>query len=642
MWRRVLIGVLVLASVATLGARTILDVQAFLHAPPHGVGGGSMALRQLISTLPALGWTVSGGVLAGRRPRNALGWLFLACGLLLSGALLLGAAGRSYLDDTSWQLELALTLGFVPLLAVPTVILALYPDGRLPARWWSWPVGVAIAGIVLLCGIPVLLPGVADPARRLLVFPIAAATATIVVATFVRWRRAVYPYRQQLAWFAGCGVVSYVCYVLAGFAYASLRIQGLALVVLLTDPMLVIPIGVAVGVLRYHLLGIKAVLRRGLVYGTLTVLVVTVYFLVTAGLGTVLDDKPLPGVVAAAIVAAGLAPARDRLQRAADRLVYGARRDPLQALAELSDSVAADRLDPVPAAVATVITAVRATGAVIIAPDRKVLARAGAEPERYLALPLRFGGAEIGELRVAEPAEGRYSQDDLRLLTALAAQLAVVISATDLTEALEAERVRVVTATRDERDRLRRDLHDGLGPSLTGMSLGLQALSGMLSNGAAGDAGALVQRLRAETDTAVRDIRRIIDGLRPTVLDTAGLTQAVQRHAGTLDAALPVDVRAGTLPVLAPDVEVTAYRIITEALTNAARHAHARQARVTIDADEALHIAVSDDGCGIDADRTEGVGLSSMRRRAEALGGGLAVHSGDGGTTVTATLPLSS
>jgi signal transduction histidine kinase len=172
------------------------------------------------------------------------------------------------------------------------------------------------------------------------------------------------------------------------------------------------------------------------------------------------------------------------------------------------------------------------------------------------------------------------------------------------------------------------------------MSLGLQALSGMVGDATAGE---LVRRLRAETDTAVRDIRRIIDGLRPTVLDTAGLTQAVQRHAGTLDSALPVDVNAGSLPVLAPDVEVTAYRIITEALTNAARHAHARHASVTISADEVLHIAVTDDGCGIAPDHAStGVGLSSMRRRAESLGGGLAVHSTDGGTTVTATLPLSS
>jgi signal transduction histidine kinase len=352
----------------------------------------------------------------------------------------------------------------------------------------------------------------------------------------------------------------------------------------------------------------------------------------------------LPAAVAAALVAVGLAPVRDRLQRAADRLVYGARHDPLQALAELSDNLeASDRLDPVPAALATITAAVRADGAVIISPEGEPLARAGEEPARYLALPLGFGGTEIGELRVAQPpGGGRYTGANLRLLRALAAQLALVVSANQLTEALEAERIRVVTATRDERDRLRRDLHDGLGPSLTGMSLGLQALPGMI-NEPSGPAVALVQRLREETDTAVRDIRRIIDGLRPTVLDTAGLTQAVERHAGTLDATLPVDVTADGLPVLAPDVEVAAYRIIAEALTNAARHAHAQHASVTISADESLHIAVSDDGCGIATDpATRGVGLSSMRRRAEALGGGLDIHSTDGGTTVTATLPLSS
>jgi signal transduction histidine kinase len=407
--------------------------------------------------------------------------------------------------------------------------------------------------------------------------------------------------------------------------------------------MLIIPIGVAAGVLRQHFLGIPVVLRRGLVYAALTALVYNVYLPVAVAAGLPAARQPMFAVVVAAVVV-GLARVRDRLRRAAIRLVYGARRSPLDALAELSDGVAENNhLELVPAAVAAVAAAVGADGAVLVTPDGHVLARAGQEPDRYLALSLRFGSAEIGELRVSNPSNGEvYSEIEVRLLTALATQLAVVVSAVELTESLEAERSRVVTATRDERDRLRRDLHDGLGPSLAGVSLGLQALAGQVGDPDT-PTGALVQRLRSGTDTAVHDIRRIIDGLRPTVLDTVDLNQAVERHASSLGSALPVEVTVASLPGLPPDIEVAAYRIITEALTNAARHAHARHAQVTITADEALHIAVSDDGCGIPAAvTTAGVGLSSMRQRAEALGGGLAVDSTGGGTTITATLPLSS
>jgi signal transduction histidine kinase len=641
MWRRLLIGSLVLATVAGTTSRIILAAAD----PSRSENTAAMVLHLFFSALPALGWAGSGCLLAVLRPRNAVGWLFLTGGVLGSCTQLLylfaptseAATSEAATSDTSWQLGLAWTLSIIQLAGLPTVVLALYPDGRLPAPWWRWPFGAAIAGgaiqIAILRGFSFL---------NVIGFVlIGLATVTIAVATFVRWRRSVYPYRQQLAWFAGCILVSYALTLLFGLAFIYSDSDVIALVAPVLDPFMFIPIGMAVGVLHYGLLGINAALRRGLVYAAYTVLVFTLYFIVIWAFTEWLDE-PLTAAVTAALAAVGLAPVRDRLQRAADRLVYGARRDPLQALAELSDKLeASDRLDPVPAAVATITAAVRADGAVIISPEGEVLARAGEEPSRYLALPLGFGGTEIGELRVAQPrGGGRYTGANLRLLRALTAQLAVVVSATQLTEELEAERIRVVTATRDERDRLRRDLHDGLGPSLTGMSLGLQALSGMTDDPAA---TTLVRRLREETDTAVRDIRRIIDGLRPTVLDTAGLTQAVERHAGTLDATLPVDVTADGLPVLAPDVEVAAYRIIAEALTNAARHAHAQHASVTISADESLHIAVSDDGCGITADPgPRGVGLSSMRRRAEALGGGLNIHSTDGGTTVTATLPLSS
>jgi signal transduction histidine kinase len=209
-----------------------------------------------------------------------------------------------------------------------------------------------------------------------------------------------------------------------------------------------------------------------------------------------------------------------------------------------------------------------------------------------------------------------------------------------MTEALEAERDRVLVAAATERDRLRGDLHDGLGPSLSGVGLGLQALADRVDSGDGDAVTALLDRIRDEVGIAVTEVRRIIDGLRPTALDTLGLPDAIRRHAATVSAKVPVSVVAADLPALPPPVENAAYRITTEALTNAARHAEASAVRVTLAApDGALEITVSDDGCGVGT-AVAGVGLTSMRHRAETLGGRLGVASAVTGTTVTATLPL--
>jgi signal transduction histidine kinase len=426
--------------------------------------------------------------------------------------------------------------------------------------------------------------------------------------------------------------------------------------VLIFLPLLFVPVAVAVGVMRYRLLGIESVLRRGLVYGMFTMAVVGAYLLVTAIAGAALDRRPLPGVVAAALVALALAPARGRLQRAADRLVYGERSDPLRALTLLGQRVAATgELDLLPGAVASVLAAVRAPSAELVGPDGRILVRveagpggrllagAGAEPgvDGGPVLPLRFGGQLVGELRVAPRGVGEtYSTAEARLLAALALQVAVVVRAVDLTQALEAERDRVVDATRTERDRLRADLHDGLGPSLSGVGLGLQALADTLYHNDRSASTALLDRIRDEVTLAFGEVRRIIDGLQPTALDTLRLPDAIRRHAETISATLPVHVEATELPPLSPQVENAAYRITTEALTNAARHAEAREVGVTLTAAEgALRITVSDDGRGVGTPRA-GIGLTSMRNRAEALGGRLQIASAADGTTITATLPL--
>jgi signal transduction histidine kinase len=643
--------------------------------------------------LLGLVWAITGAVLVDLRPRNALGWLVLAVGVSQAWAVGLTSYGWGYGLRPSvpwWPAYVGTALYIVGWLIPSTLLLALYPDGRLPGRLWRWPVAAAAVAIVLLTAclpFPVLGPDQAPgwalvpafperlgdvllPTRptygtRMFVWvtphpstPVAAqwwpewtriagwvfkpllalSMLTIWVGTMVRLVRARPPRRQQLAWLV-CVVMPF----LAASLVAPVEFANLLGFVSLS----LVPVAVAVGGLRYRLLGIEAVLRRGLVYGTFTAAVVGAYLLVTTVAAAALDrTRLLPGVVAAALVAVGLLPARDRLQRAADRLVYGERRDPLRAVTLLGQRLAiTDELDLLPGALASVMAAVRAPGAAVAAPDGRTLASVGAGPEGgggTLVLPLWFGGTRVGELRVAarRPGESYTNAAETRLLAALALQVAVVVRAFELTEALEAERDRVLAATTTERNRLRADLHDGLGPSLSGVGLGLQALADTLEGTDRTTSTVLLDRIRDEVATAVIEVRRIIDGLRPTTLDTLGLPAAIRRHAETISAALPVQVADCELPPLPLEVENAAYRITTEALSNAVRHADARNVQVVLAApDGSLQITVADDGHGVGA-ATAGVGLTSMRRRAEALGGRLELASGPTGTTITATLPL--
>jgi signal transduction histidine kinase len=635
--------------------------------------------------LVGLVWAITGAALAWLRPRNALGWLMLAVGV--SQAWAVGLTAYGWLRLLEAVPSRAAYIGpalFIPGWLIPaTLLLALYPEGRLPGPLWRWPVTAATVAILLLTAcvpfpvvgpertygwvmVPALPERLADvlmpskptygihafilpaPAATTPVFPqwwvdwrtaagwvfkpiLAASMLTIWVGTVRRLLRARTPRRQQLAWLV-CAVMP----VLAASFLAPVRVANVLIVVSL----LLVPLAVAVGVLRYRLLGIEAVLRRGLVYGTFTVAVVGAYVIVTVLGGSALG-RWLPGVVAAALVAAVLAPARDRLQRAADRLVYGERGDPLSVLTRLGQQVAAPgQLELLPGALTSVIAAVRAPGAAVTAPDGRTIAATGTQPQpdHSVVLPLLFDGRQIGQLQVAlrRPHEG-YTSAEMRLLTALAPQIAVIAKASELTRALETEHGRVLVATEAERDRLRAELHDGLGPSLSGIALGLQALGDLDDQST--QSRVLLHRIRDEVDLAFAEVRRLIDGLRPSVLDTLGLVGAIRRHAETLSTALPVHVVASELPVLPPQVETAAYRIITEALTNAARHAGAKKAQVTmLVPDGSLQLTVTDDGHGVRA--AAGVGLTSMRRRTETLGGHLDIHSAPSGTTITATLPL--
>jgi signal transduction histidine kinase len=244
----------------------------------------------------------------------------------------------------------------------------------------------------------------------------------------------------------------------------------------------------------------------------------------------------------------------------------------------------------------------------------------------------------LGRLVIGARAPGeRYGPTDFALTEVLVRQVALVLDALRMAAALQHSREAIVSAREEERRRLRRELHDGLGSALAGIALTLQAARN--TGGPQGDE--LVEGAREQTQAAVADVRRMVRGLRPPVLEDLGLAAALRAHADRLGP-LEVELELPQSPITLPAaVELALYRIATEALTNVVRHAHARHCRlcVRIDGDE-VALAILDDGRGLASDATPGVGLRSMRERAAELGGRVELTAGpSGGLAVDVRLP---
>jgi signal transduction histidine kinase len=343
-------------------------------------------------------------------------------------------------------------------------------------------------------------------------------------------------------------------------------------------------------------------------------------------------------------LAAVLLLARDRAQRGVDWLLYGDRRDPERAIVRVGRQVesATDPATLVDALAETLAAALRLSYVEVRLDSGPADCRVGTPTRRVTDLDLVHQGRTLGTLSAGRKGEA-LSRADVQVLAAVAPQLAAAAETVRLQQSLARARERVVRAREEERRRLRRDLHDVLGPALAGVGLGLDAVRSRAQRDPAG-ADVLIAQVQDEVRSCVGEIRKIIEGLRPPVLDERGLLGALQQHADLITdrTDVRVTVEGAELPPLPAAVEVVAYLIGQEALTNAVRHAAARQITVTIAADGSdLLMEVRDDGTGLPPQRHGGVGLLSMAERAEEIGGDLAVSSeAPGGTRVRARLPL--
>jgi signal transduction histidine kinase len=259
--------------------------------------------------------------------------------------------------------------------------------------------------------------------------------------------------------------------------------------------------------------------------------------------------------------------------------------------------------------------------------------------------PLIYQGQTIGQLLVSRrsPSE-ELNPADRFLLTNIARQAGVVTHSVRLTSALQQSRQQLVTAREEERRRLRRDLHDGLGPQLASQTLTIDAISKLMQQDK-DKARDLLGHLKTQSQTAIQDIRRLVYDLRPPALDELGLVGALLegiKQYGQWANCIEITTAPDPLPVLPAAVEVAVYRIAQEGMTNVVRHAQAQRCTVSISIpDHQLDLTIVDDGRGYPADFHFGVGLNSMRERAEELGGTIRFENqSQGGARVQVWLPI--
>jgi signal transduction histidine kinase len=396
------------------------------------------------------------------------------------------------------------------------------------------------------------------------------------------------------------------------------------------------PVAIGIAILRYQLFDIELVLSRTLTYGVLVAAVVAVYALSLVVAEQLVGDSALGGVIAVALVAAAMQPAYSIVRRRIERWVYGYRSEPATALRRLGASLeSSDPLHVVETITSSVRDALKVDRVWVAAPGSEQ----GGDP-RVVRVPLIHREELIGDLVVEVPAGRRFSPADNALLHDLARHAAVTVRAAQLAGELQASRSRIVKAREEERKRLRRDLHDGVGPSLAAILMKLEAARSRKEGTARDD---LLTEIRDETKAAITEVRRAVDELRPPAIDEIGLSGAIRQRALSLSTGqLVFEVHGPPIPPLIPAaVEVAAFRIASEAMTNVAKHSGASRCRVSLVFDQMLELTVSDNGRGNGQPTRNGVGWSSMTERAAELGGTCTISDDvHGGLLVRALLPL--
>ncbi len=648
----------------------------------------------IIFTFPLVGYLI-----ARRQPANAIGWVMLGVGLvgffpsssyadyglLVHPGSLPGADVAAAVTAAAWAPVLGL---------VGTFLILLFPDGHLPSprwRWVGWFSGLSILYVYLMItSMPGSLgetgyPGVDNPLGVPLVGDLEAVllpTIVVVPISFVlcaaglitRFRRSTGVERLQLKWLATAGAVVATVYFVTMMGSLATGVWGSesdppwlsALQQLSVLTFVLIPLAIGVAILKHGLYEIDVVINKAFVLGVLAFFITSVYVTIVVGVGRLVGGGDRPNlalsIAATAVVAVAFEPVRDRVQRFANRLVYGNRATPYEVLSEFADRVGGSyaSADLLPLMARTVGQGVGAATAEVWLATGSGLKREASwspasgdardaeedgTPARELVdlqgdrvVEVRHQGELLGALCVMKPVGETLTPAEEKLLDDVAGQAGLVLRNVRLIEDLRSSRQRLVSTADEERRRLERNLHDGAQQSLVSVALMITAARAGLGPGSDG-LGAALEQAAGQLQDAIAELRELARGIHPAILTERGLGPAISSLAER--SPVPVEVGYHLEQRLPAQVEASLYFVVAEALTNIATYAHASQASVTVRQDgPELSLTVVDDGIG-GADASLGSGLRGLADRVAVIDGTLDVSSVAGrGTRLTCRVPL--
>jgi signal transduction histidine kinase len=664
------------------------------------VASGEPLFDALVIVAAIMGYATVGRLIASRHPHNPIGWLFLASGVLFAVAAVTDAyaiRGVRTAPGTLPLVSLAAWIQhfiFVPALTVIPLAVLLFPTGQLPSPRWRPAAWAIVAGAALAVTGLVIKPGqaggtvtVENPtgiqgfgplggALQLMAgVIILAGTVASVIAVILRFRRSGGQERQQLRWLVYTSAAAIAVFALAWLVEPLLGERGVPVGnVLVISFFLIATIGIpaatGVAILRYRLYSLDVVIRRTVVVAILATFITLAYVLVVVaipvlvlGVGSSGGPEYLLPFIAAAVLALAFQPVRNWARRLANRLVYGKRATPYEVLVEFAEHAGSYSIEEVLPRMAEIVA--KGTGALRAAvwlrvddtlrreaefpPDRpggwpaSQTMEGGnlpAVPGADASVPVRHHGELLGAVTVAMPPAEPLTPAHQKLLADVASQAGLVLRNVRLIEDLRASRQRIVAAQDEERRRLERNIHDGAQQQLVALAVNLR-LARSLADKDARRAAEVLERLQADAQQALEDLRDLARGIYPPLLADKGLAAALQAQARK--SPLPVEVHPDGIGRYAAEAEAAVYFCVLEALQNAAKYSHASRVEVRLHAaDGELRFEVVDDGAGFDPATTpRGSGLQNMADRLEALSGTLEVRSVPGeGTTVAGRLPV--
>lgn len=651
---------------ACVGAVVVSTVLEIMRPTSRDVGFWAPEIGTMLFLFA---FSTVGALLVSRRWKNPIGWLLLASGLCFAiGGVSVTIDPNSRNGYAQWLSSWTWGTGTFLALTLPFL---LFPDGHLLTRRWRPVAWASVAGIGAFAIGSAFAPGVSPDSQlpnpfglalggvgRTL-FPILRAGSGVaivggilaVTSLVVRYRRAEGTERAQLRWllFAGAVVVLSIL--------AQIPLQGLiASEALRTNidnaitasALALMPTAIGIAILKYRLYDLDLVIRKTVVVGAMALFITLIYALIV-GLGSQLFHSSVPSFLAAAVLAVGFQPARDRARKLADRLVYGKRATPYEVLADFSGRVgeAYDADDVLSRMTQVLAAGTGADAAVVWLRVGDELHPAAVFPAHAApptdppddAVEVLHQGDHLGALSVTMPASDPMDPARHKLVEDLAAQAGLVLRNVRLIEELRASRQRLVAAQDEERRKLERNLHDGAQQQLVALAVQLKLARTMLDRDTA-KAAEILDGLQTRAGDALEDLRDLARGIYPPLLADKGLPTALEAQARK--ATVPTTVRADGVTRYAQDVEAAVYFSCLEALNNVAKYADASSASLALTQTNGhLTFVVADDGRGFDASATGyGTGLQGIADRLDAIGGTLAVDSRVGaGTTITGTVP---